>query len=108
MLVHPDQAFPLEVRTIAAEDAWLSPMYGAVSVSMSVSAVPGTDYWPFLNAVDEMLRQFRGRPHWGKLRCFDCERFRSVCPRFDDFVAVRAGVDPAGVFLNEYTARLFG
>lgn len=107
MLDHPDQAFPLEVRTIAAEDAWLSPMYGRDSTSLSVSGVPGTDYGPFMRAFDDALRPFDARPHWGKLHLFDRPRLRAVLPRFDDFCALRTELDPAGLFLNSYTAELF-
>ncbi|HKV19778.1 MAG TPA: D-arabinono-1,4-lactone oxidase [Mycobacterium sp.] len=107
MLDHPEQAFPLEVRTIAAEDAWLSPMYGRDSTSLSVSGVPGTDYGPFTRAFDAALRPFDARPHWGKLHLFDRARLRAGHPRFDDFCAVRADLDPDGLFLNEHTAQLF-
>jgi FAD/FMN-containing dehydrogenase len=107
MLDHPEQAFPLEVRTIAAENAWLSPMYGTDSVSLSVSGVPGTDYRPFMQAVDAALRPFDARPHWGKLHCFGRARLRDAYPRFDDFVCLRAELDPNGLFLNEHTAALF-
>jgi FAD/FMN-containing dehydrogenase len=104
----PAQRFPLEVRTIAAEDGWLSPMHGCDSVSISVSGTPGTDYWPFLRAIDATLRPFGGRPHWGKLNCFDRQRFHDVYPRFDDFLEYRRTADPRGVFLNDYTREILG
>ena len=104
----PAQKFPLEVRTIAAEDGWLSPMHGRESVSISVSGTPGTDYWPFLRAVDAALQPLEARPHWGKLNCFDQHRFRDVYPRFDDFLEYRRTTDPEGVFLNDYTREILG
>jgi UDP-N-acetylenolpyruvoylglucosamine reductase len=107
LLDHPDQAFPLEVRTIAAEDSWLSPMYARESVSLSVSGMPGTDYGPFARAFDAALRPFDARPHWGKLHLFDRERLRAVLPRFDEFCALRDELDPDCLFLNDYTAALF-
>jgi FAD/FMN-containing dehydrogenase len=108
MLRFSDQRFPLEVRTVAAEDGWLSPMYGRDSVSISVSGTPGSDYWPFLRAVDATLAPFDARPHWGKLNCFDRQRFRDAYPRFDDFVEYRRSADPHGVFLNDYTREILG
>ena len=63
---HVDQTFPLEVRTIAAESGWMSPMYGTDSISISVSGTPGTDYWPFLRAVDDALRAFGGTSPLGQ------------------------------------------
>lgn len=108
MTRHPIQNFPLEVRTIAAEDGWLSPSYGVDSISISVSGSPGTDYWPFLRDVDAALQEFGGRPHWGKLHVFDRERLQSAYPRFEDFVDLRRSTDPHGLFLNEHTRNLVG
>ena len=42
----PIAIFPMEVRTVAAEDAWLSHSYGRASLVISVSGQPGTDYEP--------------------------------------------------------------
>ena len=52
---HPDQAFPMEVRASAADSAWMSPMSGRDSVSISVSGIAGTDYWGYLHDVDSDL-----------------------------------------------------
>src|SRR5262245_18633388 len=48
----PVAVFPMEVRTVAAEDAWLSHSYGRDSVVISISGQPGTDYEPYLREVD--------------------------------------------------------
>jgi FAD/FMN-containing dehydrogenase len=105
---HPEQRFPMEVRTIARESGLLSPQFGRDSVSISVSGVPGTDYWPFLRAVDTALREFVARPHWGKLHLLDRSRLREVYPAFDEFVAVRRRLDPDGRFLNDHLGALIG
>lgn len=98
----PDQRYPVEVRTIAAETGLLSPMHGRESVSISVSGAVGTDYVGFLRGVDEVLRPFGARPHWGKTHFLDAERLREVYPRYEDFVAIRREMDPDGVFLNDH------
>ena len=59
--------FPMEVRTVAREDAWLSHSYGRGSLVISVSGQPGTDYEPYLRDVHALLGQFDARVHWGKL-----------------------------------------
>lgn len=99
---HPDQRYPVEVRTIGAETSFLSAMHGRDSVSISVSGAVGTDYLGFLRSVDEVLREFQARPHWGKTHFFDADRLREVYPRYDDFVAVRRALDPQETFLNDH------
>lgn len=102
----PTQRYPVEVRTIGAETGLLSPMYGRDSVSISVSGAVGTDYWGFLKGIDEALREFGARPHWGKTHFFDEPRLRGVFPCYDEFVAVRRQLDPEGVFLNDHLRAL--
>lgn len=57
----------MQVRWQAADDAFLSPQYRRDSVSLSVSGMVGTDYLPFLRAVDVHLQSRDARPHWGKV-----------------------------------------
>ena len=63
----PAAIFPMEVRTTAADDAYLSANYGTATTVISVSGRPGHDYWDYLYAVDQLLGQFGARVHWGKL-----------------------------------------
>ncbi|GAA0319480.1 FAD-binding protein [Kineococcus aurantiacus] len=96
----PD-VFPLEVRTIAGDDAWLSPTQGQESITVNLCRTWGPDNRPFFHAADEALAPFPARPHWGKqpyLR--DREFFRTLYPRWDDFVRLRRRLDPTGTFLN--------
>ena len=103
----PDQRYPVEIRTIAAEAALMSPMHGRDSVSISVSGAIGTDYWDFLRAIDLALRDFDARPHWGKTHFFDAARLRGVYPQYDEFVAIRRELDPTGTFLNDHLRDMF-
>jgi FAD/FMN-containing dehydrogenase len=104
---HPEQRHPVEVRTLAAERGLLSPAYGRPSVALSVSGAIGTDYWPFLRAVDEALMPFDARAHWGKTHFMDAARLRAVYPRYDEFLTVRSDADPDGTFLNTHLRSLF-
>ena len=51
----PAAIFPMEVRTTAADEAYLSPNYGTATTVISVSGQPGQDYWPYLREVDRLL-----------------------------------------------------
>ncbi|MEM6695281.1 MAG: D-arabinono-1,4-lactone oxidase [Pseudomonadota bacterium] len=103
----PDSVFPMEVRFVRSEEAWMSPNYQRDNMVISVSGAPGTDYWPYLRACDEHLYGLNGRPHWGKLHFMTAERLAERFPRFDDFRAVREQFDPDGVFLNDHLRGLF-
>jgi FAD/FMN-containing dehydrogenase len=103
----PASVFPLEVRTVGSEEAWLSHSYGRDTVVLSVSGTPGTDYWPYLREVDRLLGQFDARVHWGKLHFLTREQLFQRYPRAGDFVELRATLDPHGVFLNDHLRPLF-
>lgn len=104
----PDSIFPMEVRFVRADQAWLSPNYQRDSVVISVSGKPGTNYWPYLKACDQRLYEHGGRPHWGKLHFMTGERLRARFAKFDAFMELRRAYDPAGMFLNDHLASMFG
>lgn len=103
----PDSVYPLEVRTVGADEAFLSPQFRTPTVVISVSGTPGTDYWAYLRSVDALLAGFDARVHWGKLHFMTPERLRELYPRADDFVALRRELDPQGMFLNDHLRPLF-
>lgn len=103
----PEAIFPIEYRFTAGDGAWMSPFYEQDSVTVSVSGQPGTDYWPYLRAVDEILRSYGSRPHWGKLHFLTSEDVTSIYPKAKDFRALRRKLDPEGFFLNDHLSQLF-
>jgi hypothetical protein len=103
----PESVYPLEVRTVGADEAFLSPQYRTATAVLSVSGTPGTDYWGYLRSVDALLAGFGARVHWGKLHFLTPERLHELYPRAGDFIALRRELDPGGVFLNEHLRPLF-
>ena len=104
----PDSLYPLEIRTVAADDAWLSPNYARDNLVVSISGQPGADYWPYLRACDSLFAEFQGRPHWGKLHFMTADRLARLFPRYEAFVEMRRRFDPQGTYLNQHTRALFG
>ena len=92
----PDAIFPLEVRTVAADDAHLSSNYRRATTVISVSGMPGQDYWPYLRAVDTLLGEFGARVHWGKLHFLTPEQLAERYPESAAFIAIRRELDPSG------------
>jgi FAD/FMN-containing dehydrogenase len=105
---HPEQRYPIEVRWVRGEEAYLSPAYRRDSTVVSVCGAPGTDYGPFFRDVDAELAPYAARPHWGKLHFLDRERVAALYPQLDSFLAVRSELDPRGLFLNDHLRGLFG
>lgn len=108
MTKHTDQRYPLEVRWVKGEDAYISPFYKRDTTVLSVSGAPGTNYWPYLRDLDALLEDFQARPHWGKIHFMTRERMINTFPEYDTFVQVRREFDPNGVFLNDHTRSLVG
>ncbi len=104
---HPLSVYPLEIRVVAAEDAWMSPNYQRENLVVSISGEPGAEYWPYLRACDSLFAEFSGRPHWGKLHFMTADRLARLFPRYEDFVEVRRRFDPNGLFLNDHLRPLF-
>ena len=104
---HDDVFFPLEIRSIAADDAWLSPFYGRESGSLAIHAYYKDDYQRLFAAVEPILRRHGGRPHWGKLHSLKARDLAALYPRWKDAMEVRRSLDPDGRFLNSYLRGLF-
>ena len=104
----PLSVFPMEVRTVGSEPPWLSHSYDRETVVISVSGMPGVDYWPYLREVDRLLGEFDARVHWGKLHFLTREQLIARYARAADFIGLRASLDPSGVFLNDHLRPLFG
>jgi FAD/FMN-containing dehydrogenase len=103
----PDSVYPLEVRTVGPDDAYLSPNYKTATTVISVSGKPGTDYWAYLRSVDALLSEFSARVHWGKLHFLTPERLHALYPEADTFINLRRELDPGGMFLNSHLRELF-
>ena len=102
---------PIEVRFVPADDAWLSPCHGRACCYIGVIAYRpfGRDFAfkPFFAAFEVIMRSFGGRPHWAKAFDVAADEFVEMYERWDDFARVRRDCDPAGIFANRFTDRLW-
>lgn len=99
-----------EIRTIAADDMWMSPAYRQDSVAIHFT---WQQDWPAVKAVlpeiERALAPFGVRPHWGKLFTMAPAELRSRYKKLPEFVALAKKFDPQGKFRNDFLDKyIFG
>ncbi|MDW3218931.1 MAG: D-arabinono-1,4-lactone oxidase [Acidimicrobiales bacterium] len=100
--------FPVEVRVSAGDDIPLSTASGRDSAWIAVHVHKGGSYETYFQGVEQIMNDYDGRPHWGKLHFQDHTTLAPRYPEWDLFQAVRAELDPEGRFANAYTDRVLG
>jgi len=96
-----------EIRSIAADELWLSPNYRRDSVALHFTWIADTDaVLPVVGALEAQLAPLAARPHWGKVFTTAPASLRTLYPRLSDFAALAASFDPDGVFRNEWLSAI--
>jgi xylitol oxidase len=92
-----------EIRTIAADELWLSPQYGQDTVAIHFTWKPEQErVESVLAEIEPALAPFEARPHWGKLFLADASTIGPRYERLGDFAALLDRLDPRGAFRNEW------
>jgi alditol oxidase len=95
--------FISEVRTIAADNLWMSTAYKRPSVSIHFTWKQHTkEVMSLLPLVEEQLGKFGARPHWGKLFTIPAAQLKARYERYADFQQLLRQYDPKGKFSNEF------
>jgi alditol oxidase len=105
-----DQIAPVlqisEIRTIAADELWMSPCHGEDTVAFHFTWIADTPaVLPVITLVEERLAPFAPRPHWGKLFTVEPDVLRSRYERLPDFQALVHDFDPTGKFAGDFLSR---
>ena len=98
-----------EIRTIAADDLWMSPAYKRDSVAIHFTWKPE---WPevskLLPVIERELAPYKPRPHWGKLFAMPHAQLVSSYEKLSDFTDLAKKFDPNGKFRNDFlNANIF-
>jgi L-gulono-1,4-lactone dehydrogenase len=100
--------FPIEMRVTAGDDALLSPSHDRDTAYIAVHQYRGMEWRPYFEAVEQIMRDYGGRPHWGKRHFQTAATLAPLYPAWDRFQAGRDLLDPDRVFSNEYAERVLG
>ncbi|MBZ9675017.1 D-arabinono-1,4-lactone oxidase [Mesorhizobium sp. ES1-1] len=104
----PEVYFPMEVRSVAPDQFWLSPFHNRLTCSIAIHHDAANDPLPFMRAAEPIFRRYGGRPHWGKMHSLRAAELKKLYPRWDDAMAVRRDLDPQNRLVSPYMAELFG
>lgn len=99
-----------EVRTVAADELWMSPCFRQHSVGIHFTwkaDMQGVSR--LLPVIEERLAPFHARPHWAKLFAMPPARLQSLYAKLPDFRRLLTRYDPHGKFRNDYlNTYIFG
>ena len=104
-------SFPVEIRVAPADDIPLSTASGRDSFYLAFHTHHHSDWRThaaYLEAMERVMRDHDGRPHWGKLHTRAAADLAPAYPRFGEFLAMRDRLDPDRVFTNAYLDRVLG
>lgn len=105
---HPDVMWPVEVRTVAADDIPLSPASRRATVTISVHQAAELPCDALFADCQAIFANYAGRPHWGKAHSLEAHELAPLYPEWDAFARLRERLDPAGRFASDYMRALLG
>ncbi len=98
-----------ELRTIAADELWLSTAYRRDSLAIHFTWRNEPEaVRPLLPRIEAALAPFAPRPHWGKWFDLRADEIAGRYERMADFHALAAELDPAGKLRNDFLRRTIG
>lgn len=97
---------PIEVRFVAKDKSLMSPSRGRDVCYIGVSTQPNAN--EVYARVEPVMKEFGGRPHWGKHFSLRRSEVEAMYPdSYDRFREIRKELDPNGVFSNTLLSQLF-
>jgi alditol oxidase len=98
-----------ELRTVAADDLWLSPCYGRNTAGFHFTWYKDqAAVTALLPEIEDRLAPFDPRPHWGKVFTMPAGQIRASYPRLDAFRRLMTSCDPDGKLRNSFVDDIIG
>jgi FAD/FMN-containing dehydrogenase len=104
---HAHVTWPVEYRTLAADEIDLSTSQGRETVTLSIHQSNTQEHRAFFADAEAIFRHHQGRPHWAKMHSLRAAELAPLYPRWEYFQNVRRKLDPRGMFMNDHLKRLF-
>ena len=100
--------FPIELRVVKADDALLSTAYERPTAYIAVHQYVGMEFETYFRAVEAIMDEYGGRPHWGKRHYQSAATLEPRYPEWARFQELRERFDPERRFENDYLRRVLG
>jgi FAD-linked oxidoreductase len=100
--------FPIELRVVEPDDALLSTAYERRTAYIAVHQYVGMEFETYFRAVEAIMDEFGGRPHWGKRHYQSAATLEPRYPEWARFRELRERFDPERRFENAYLRRVLG
>jgi FAD-linked oxidoreductase len=101
-------SFPVEMRFLGPDDAYLSTAHGRDTVYIAVHVYYKMEFEKYFREVEAIMKEHDGRPHWGKMHYRSSEELSRLYPQWEQFQSARRRLDPDSVFTNTYLDRVLG
>lgn len=101
-------AMPIECRVSAGDDGLISQAHGRPTAYIAVHQHRTMEFEPYFRAIEQVFREYDGRPHWGKLHFRSAADLAPAFPEWRKFQSVRDRLDPGRTFSNAYVAEVLG
>ena len=98
--------FPIELRVVRPDDALLSTAYERPTAYIAVHQYLGMEFETYFRAVEAIMDEYGGRPHWGKRHYQSAATLAPRYPEWERFQEVRERLDPERRFENDYLRRV--
>jgi L-gulono-1,4-lactone dehydrogenase len=98
--------FPIELRVVAPDDALLSTAHGRPTAYIAVHQYVGMEFETYFRAVEAIMDDYGGRPHWGKRHYQSAATLEPRYPEWARFQEIRERLDPERRFENDYLRRV--
>ena len=96
-----------EIRTMAQDNAWLSPMLRGDSIALHFTWINDSEKVDrAVELIEKVTAEFDPIPHWGKVHHFEKEQLTKAHPRLNQARELFDSLDPEGVFNSEYLQSL--
>lgn len=99
--------FPMEIRFVKGDRAWLSPAFGGETCQIGAYC-QGPGATPYFAAFWREMRALAARPHWGKELDHNSDDVRVLWPEARRFIALRDELDPERRFASDFHTRVLG
>jgi L-gulono-1,4-lactone dehydrogenase len=100
--------FPIELRVVRPDDALLSTAYERPTAYIAVHQYVGMEFETYFRAVEAIMDEYEGRPHWGKRHYQSAATLEQRYPEWARFQELRDRFDPERRFENDYLRRVLG